>query len=744
SANHPYFGVKLPRIPRGHGRRHRTKNSVSPWLIKQLIATSKRKYETPYFFYKVMREKTRKDMRLISQQILNNPNQTPLGNTTFYKFVQCYVASYYSKIQPDQSKPEYFLPVVYDNFGMEKLKFHTIFKDRSLQNLIPIDRSQIPKVTVTYTFDTPISVKVFNYSTFLSKIDLANPGVLTCDCANSNYIYAPAGHIISGDLNIVSDQALRELLSRGTKYRIPKQIDWYKTKKAAFDALNKFISHLSHKFSLSTILFRQFLQRCLTIIDNRINFLKRHKLEVPKSLWTKDTKQSLQNLQNKFVIVPADKASNNYVFVCQKFYLQVMCEELGITITPNNITVSGNNTYTPVQETKDSILARHNQILSTYNIDKPKYQKLPKMYVIPKLHKNPYGFRFISSAKDTSLQNLSLVLHKILVMLRTHLKNYCNVIKERSGNNYYWAINSSIEFLNKIQQNNNCKTAKYVSIYDFSTLFTSLPHITIKNNLFGLIDKLIEDSSYICVGYLKAFTSTDRKCKISFNKTELKELIQLVLKESYTTFGGIIFAQITGIPMGSAASPLLSCLTLSAMEYNYLHENRNSTKTNQLVGTSRYLDDICTFTKAQIFEEIAKDMYPPTLPLKRTNREDDKGPYLDLDISLQPLSIKLYNKTDDFPFEVHRFVHASSNVHSCVGIRVYKTQLIRIARICMTRHDFMDRSANLTKIFLSHKFKKADLMNSFCSFAKKYLSLLLKYQVYNSKDISILSNILFP
>ncbi len=77
-----------------------------------------------------MRDKTRKDMRLISQQVLNNPNQTPLENTTFYKFLQCYVASYYSKIQPDKSKPVYFLPVFYDNLGMEKLKFHTRYIQR--------------------------------------------------------------------------------------------------------------------------------------------------------------------------------------------------------------------------------------------------------------------------------------------------------------------------------------------------------------------------------------------------------------------------------------------------------------------------------------------------------------------------------------------------------------------------------------------------------------------------------------
>ena len=40
--------------------------------------------------------------------------------------------------------------------------------------------------------------------------------------------------------------------------------------------------------------------------------------------------QSLEELQNQFVIVPIDKASGNIAFVCKQFYAQVLVKELGL------------------------------------------------------------------------------------------------------------------------------------------------------------------------------------------------------------------------------------------------------------------------------------------------------------------------------------------------------------------------------------------------------------------------------
>ena len=39
-------------------------------------------------------------------------------------------------------------------------------------------------------------------------------------------------------------------------------------------------------------------------------------------------KQAIANLQNEFVIVPVDKANNNFAIICQKLYCDILKREL--------------------------------------------------------------------------------------------------------------------------------------------------------------------------------------------------------------------------------------------------------------------------------------------------------------------------------------------------------------------------------------------------------------------------------
>ena len=43
-----------------------------------------------------------------------------------------------------------------------------------------------------------------------------------------------------------------------------------------------------------------------------------------------DSVRELSRLHENFVIVPADKASNNYTFVCKRHYVDILIEELGL------------------------------------------------------------------------------------------------------------------------------------------------------------------------------------------------------------------------------------------------------------------------------------------------------------------------------------------------------------------------------------------------------------------------------
>ena len=49
---------------------------------------------------------------------------------------------------------------------------------------------------------------------------------MTCSCSSSPSIYAPAGHVVTGNLKIITDYALRKLIMKGPSYREQNNINW--------------------------------------------------------------------------------------------------------------------------------------------------------------------------------------------------------------------------------------------------------------------------------------------------------------------------------------------------------------------------------------------------------------------------------------------------------------------------------------------------------------------------------------
>ena len=81
------------------------------------------------------------------------------------------------------------------------------------------------------------------------------------------------------------------------------------------------------------------------------------------------------------------------------------------------------------------------------------------------------------------------------MQLLKHVIKYCEKVYERSGKNLFWSIKHSGENLDKARDFN----ATSLSTYDFSTLYTTLPHNLIKNKLIDLIERNFqrEGSSYL-------------------------------------------------------------------------------------------------------------------------------------------------------------------------------------------------------------------------------------------------------
>ena len=62
-------------------------------------------------------------------------------------------------------------------------------------------------------------------------------------------------------------------------------------------------------------------------------------------------------LKSKYIICSIDKASSNFSFICKKFYVQTLVNEMGF----DNITLDsiGNDTYKPCSEDESFMLIKY-------------------------------------------------------------------------------------------------------------------------------------------------------------------------------------------------------------------------------------------------------------------------------------------------------------------------------------------------------------------------------------------------
>ena len=105
-------------------------------------------------------------------------------------------------------------------------------------------------------------------------------------------------------------------------------------------------------------------------------------------------------MHEMFVLVPADKASNNVIVVRKKYYLDVVIKELSL-----------NNTYKDVHSNNVNIISRHLDYMVKNDIDvQEQHEQLPSFYWLPKLHKKPYGSRFIAASNKCTTRQLSSLL----------------------------------------------------------------------------------------------------------------------------------------------------------------------------------------------------------------------------------------------------------------------------------------------------------------------------------------------
>ena len=144
-----------------------------------------------------------------------------------------------------------------------------------------------------------------------------------------------------------------------------------------------------------------------------------------------------------------------------------------------------------------------------------------------------------------------------------------------------------------------------------------------------------------------------------------------------------------------------------------LSEDNQSDVIEAFNSTSRYLDIDNNF-----FDSMVNRICPSELQLSKANVSDTEASFLDLHLSISDgfVKTKIYDKRDDFDFDIVNFPFLDGDVPRSTSYDVYISQLIRFARMSSHVDDFNNRNKVLTANFLKQGYRYHKIRKAFSKF----------------------------
>ena len=245
-------------------------------------------------------------------------------------------------------------------------------------------------------------------------------------------------------------------------------------------------------------------------------------------------------------------------------------------------------------------------------------------------------------------------------------------------------------------QSHSLSSIHSTKTYDFSTLYTTIPHAKLKFRLSELIKNAFRYKNgkkryeYIVVGYNSTyFVKNTSNAKNKYTENDIIRMLDYLIDNIFVECGGVIFQQIIGIP-------LLADLFLYSYEAEFIQTLIKSSKRHlakSFCFTYRYIDDVLSINNPK-FGDYINIIYPVELEIKDTTDAEHLASYLDLLLkydNFHRLQVKLYDKRDDLNFDIVNFPFLCSNIPQSPAYGVFVSQLFRYARASSMYEDFIMR-----------------------------------------------------
>ena len=276
------------------------------------------------------------------------------------------------------------------------------------------------------------------------------------------------------------------------------------------------------------------------------------------------------------------------------------------------------------------------------------------------------------------------------------------------------------------------KRAKSIMTFDFTTLYTKIPHHLLLEALNEIVDFSFNGGTARAV-YVNEYGASWRHSVNSraYSVNNIKSALKYAIDNAYFQVGDKVFRQTIGIPIGSDPAPFFANLFLYVYESRFITNLMKVDRNRALKFRHifRFIDDLIVLNDEGEFMKSFSEIYPEEMELKRENKSDTSASYLEMAMAIEDrqISTNLYDKRDAFGFSVVRLPYKCSNIPSKMFYSTISAEILRIAK-ATSKYDFFLH--NVRNLLLRMKNQGADdfgIKKSFRKMMNRHLPFFVKF-----------------
>ena len=223
------------------------------------------------------------------------------------------------EVPSSKSSNRHFVKITFHNKGIEMINLSQILHSRRVTDTVPTFFEDKEPPGLCYKYTKTIAPTIFNFRKVSKTLDI-NKQPSGCECSSPPYVYGPLGHIVTGDLSLIANRKLRGIIRKGPNFREQNNIDWDLCLKLCLEGVRKYARKWTAREGVDRGALGEWVATVKELVEEKIERLKKrgHNTRKRKILHDPKCSKVLEKLHKKYVLVPADKASNNVVIIMQR------------------------------------------------------------------------------------------------------------------------------------------------------------------------------------------------------------------------------------------------------------------------------------------------------------------------------------------------------------------------------------------------------------------------------------------